>query len=65
MLVEALGLTRQQSGRKPGRNVCSLEPVCLPQPTRPQVSWTCPSRDNARMNNVGLAAGVGFCELEQ
>lgn len=57
MLVEALGLTRQQSGRKPGRNVCSLEPVCLPQ-----VSWACPSRDNARM---GLAVGVGFGELEQ
>lgn len=60
MLVEALGLTRQQSGRKPGRNVCSLELVCLPQ-----VSWACPSRDNARMNNVGLAVGVGFGELEQ
>lgn len=50
-LSEALGPARQQSGRKPGRNVCSLEPVCLPQPSRLQVSWSCPNRDNARMNN--------------
>lgn len=65
-LSEALGLTRQQSGRKPGRNVCSLEPVCLPHPRRPQVSWSCPNRDNARMNSdAGLAAGAGLCEPQQ
>lgn len=52
-------------GRKPGRNVCLLEPVCLSHSRRSQVSWSCPNRDNARMNNDGLAAGVGLCEPEQ